>query len=400
MKRIVIIGGGQAGAALATKLRKLGHEGRITLVCSEPALPYQRPPLSKKYLMKEMSVEQLLLRPERFYAENEIEVILGQPVTQIDRARRVLRLGAQHLNYDALAITTGSSPRRLPAGMGGDLDHVYGVRSIVDVDLIASEFVPGRRLLVIGGGYIGLEAAAVAAKLGLRVTLVEMAPRILQRVAAPETSDFFRNLHESHGVEVREGIALDRLAPGQSLKAQFTNGDALEVDFAIVGIGVSSNDALAETAGLRCDDGIVVNAQGQTSDPNIWAAGDCARLPYRGAMIRLESVQNAIDQAEAVAMNMMGQQEDYVPKPWFWSDQFDVKLQIAGLNAGYNRVVTREGAVPTSRSHWYYAGDKLLAVDAMNDPRAYMVGKRLIESDRSPTTADVANGEIDLKSLL
>lgn len=400
MKKIVIIGGGQAGAVLAATLRKLGHEGSITLVCSEAALPYQRPPLSKRYLMRDMTVDQLFLRPERFYVENGIEVILGQPVTKIDRTRKVIIAGERHIEYDALAITTGSSPRRLPSAMGGDLDHVYAVRSIADVDRMALEFLPERRLLVIGGGYIGLETAAVAAKLGLRVTLVEMARRILQRVASPETSNFFRSLHEIYNVEIREGVTLANLATGQPLTAHFADGDELEVDFAVVGIGVRSNDALAETAEIHCDDGIVVNAQGQTSDPDIWAAGDCTRFPYRGALIRLESVQNAIDQAEVVAMNIIGQQKDYVPNPWFWSDQFDVKLQIAGLNTGYDKVITRIGNVPTSQSNWYFADDKLLAVDAMNDPRAYMVGKRLIESGRSPAAVDVANGQVDLKSLL
>jgi 3-phenylpropionate/trans-cinnamate dioxygenase ferredoxin reductase subunit len=350
--------------------------------------------------MRDMTVEQLSLRPERFYVENGIEMILGQPVTKIDRTRKVIMAGEQEIEYDALAITTGSSPRRLPSTMGGDLNHVYAVRSIADVDRMALEFLPERRLLVIGGGYIGLEAAAVAARLGLRVTLVEMATRILQRVASPETSNFFRSLHENHNVEIREGVALDKLAVGQPLKAHFAGGDDLEVDFAVVGIGVRSNDALAQTAGIHCDDGIVVNVYGQTSDPDIWAAGDCTRFPYRGALIRLESVQNAIDQAEVVAMNMIGHQKDYAPNPWFWSDQFDVKLQIAGLNTGYDKVIIRTGAVPNSQSNWYYAAGKLLAVDAMNDPRAYMVGKRLIESGRSPAAVDVANSQVDLKSLL
>lgn len=400
MKKIVIIGGGQAGAALAARLRKLGHGGPVTLICAEPVLPYQRPPLSKKYLMQEMTREQLYLRPETFYAENDIEVVLGQPVIGIDRDRGEVRLSDRRVPYDALALTTGAAPRALPAAVGGDLEHVYAVRGIADVDRIAPEFAPGRRLLVIGGGYIGLEAAAVAANLGLRVTLVEMAERILQRVAAPETSDYFRRLHAQHGVEIREGLALERLAPGAPLTAAFADGESLDVDFAIVGIGVRPNDALAKACGLHCEDGIVVNARGQTSDPQIWAAGDCTRLPFDGDMIRLESVQNAIDQAEAVAGNMIGPAEDYRPKPWFWSDQFDVKLQIAGLNSGYEHVVTRKGNSAQSQSHWYFSGDKLLAVDAMNDPRAYMVGKRLIESGRSPAAAAVADGATDLKALL
>ena len=400
MKRIVIVGGGQAGAALAAKLRGLDYDGNITLVCSENFLPYQRPPLSKKYLMREMAVEQLYLRPDSFYAENGIEMILGQGVTGIDPANRTIDLDGEQLAYDALALTTGASPRQLPAAIGGELDHVYAVRSIADVDTMAPEFAPGRRVLVIGGGYIGLEAAAVAARMGLRVTLVEMAERILQRVAAPQTSDFFRDLHGGHGVEIREGVALEKLEPGEQITARFADGTSCATDFVIVGIGIRPNDALAQAAGLACDDGIVVDTGGRTSDPHVWSAGDCTRLPYRGKAIRLESVQNAIDQAEIVAANMLGAGEPYDPKPWFWSDQYDVKLQIAGLNAGYETVVTRPGARPMSQSHWYFAGDALLAVDAMNDPRAYMTGKRLIEGGKFPTPTQVADPGLDLKTLL
>ena len=290
--------------------------------------------------------------------------------------------------------------RRLPEAIGGDLPGVHVVRSLADVDRMAPEFRPGRRALIVGGGYIGLEAAAVAAKLGLDVSLVEMAPRILQRVAAPQTADYFRDLHHAHGVDIREGVGLGHLTGGEETLAHFADGTECRADFVITGIGIVPNDTLALEAGLTCDNGIVVDARGQTSDPHIWAAGDCARLPYRGQMIRLESVQNAIDQAEAVAANMLGKGQDYISKPWFWSDQYDVKLQIAGLNTGYDRVVIRPGANDASRSHWYFAGDELLAVDAMNDPRNYMIGKRLIEAGRSPDPALVADPGSDLKALL
>ncbi|TWI36930.1 NAD(P)/FAD-dependent oxidoreductase [Paracoccus sulfuroxidans] len=400
MTRIVILGGGQAGAALAAKLRVLGHDGPITLICGEPDLPYQRPPLSKKYLLGEMTREQLYLRPERFYAEQEITVIRDRMATGIDTQGQRVILDGEEVPYDKLALTLGSSPRRLPAAMGGDLPGLYAVRGLADVDRLAAEFQPGRKVLIIGGGYIGLEAAAVATKLGLEVTVIEAAPRILQRVAAPETADYFRALHRSHGVTFREGVGLERLEGGEGITAQLSDGSTCRADFAILGIGILPNTQLAEAAGLHCDQGIVVDAQGQTSDAQIWAAGDCARLPYRGAMIRLESVQNAIDQAEAVAANMLGAGQDYEPKPWFWSDQYDVKLQIAGLNAGHDRIVARPGASAASLSHWYYAADTLRAVDAMNDPRAYMIGKRLIEASRSPAPEQVADAGFDLKGLL
>ncbi|UDF32888.1 UNVERIFIED_ORG: FAD-dependent oxidoreductase (plasmid) [Roseateles sp. XES5] len=400
MNHIAILGAGQAGSSLAAKLRGLGFGGRITLIGEEDTLPYQRPPLSKKYLMKEMTLEQLHLRPERFYADNDISLHLGRKVDAIDPAMRQIRFGEELLSYDQLALTTGATPRALPAALGGDLPGVYVVRNLADVDRMAPEFEAGRRVLVVGGGYIGLEAAAVAAKLGLKVTLIEAAPRILQRVAAPETSDYFRGLHAGNGVEILEGAGLAGLSRGEAITVGLSDGSRREVDFVIVGIGVAANDGLAAAAGLACDGGILVDAHGRTSDAAIWAAGDCARLPYRGQMIRLESVQNAIDQAEAVAANMLGAEADYVPKPWFWSDQYDVKLQIAGLNMAFDRVVTRPGASEKARSHWYYRGDTLLAVDAMNEPRSYMVGKRLIEAGRSPLPEQVADSAFDLKSLI
>ncbi len=401
MAHIVVIGAGQAGASLSAKLRNLGFDGQITLIGSEPSPPYQRPPLSKAYLLGDMALERLYLRPESFYAESDITLRLSTQVDAINCAAQTLTIGSETMSYDMLALTTGSTPRRLPAAIGGALDGVFTVRTLNDVDAMAPKFADGAHVLVIGGGYIGLEAAAVAAKKGLKVTLVEMADRILQRVAAPETSDYFRALHTSHGVNILEGIGLDRLIGDTRVTgARLSDGTTLDVDFAIVGVGIMPETGLAEAAGLTLDNGIKTDAQGRTSDPHIWAAGDCASFPYRGARIRLESVPNAIDQAECVAENMLGAGKNYIAKPWFWSDQYDVKLQIAGLNAGYTHVITRPGDKPGSTSFWYYAGDTLLAVDAMNDARAYMIGKRLIEAGKTPDPAAVADPATDLKSLL
>jgi len=400
MVDIVVIGAGQAGAALVAKLRALGHQGGITLVGDEPVPPYQRPPLSKKYLLGEMALERLFLRPESFYADQRVDLRLGVAVEAVDAAARLVRLAdGSVLAFDHCALTTGSEPRALPASIGGTLGGVYAVRRLSDIDAMAPEFAPGRRLVIVGGGYIGLEAAAVAAQKGLSVTVIEAAPRILGRVAAPETADAIRALHQSQGVEIIEGVGLARLVgEGRVTGADLADGRHVPADFVIVGIGIVPNDALARAAGVAVDNGITVDDQGQTSVPGLWAAGDCATLPYRGARIRLESVQNAIDQAEAVAANMLGAGAPYVPQPWFWSDQYDVKLQIAGLNTGFDRVVVRDAG--TARSHWYYAGDRLLAIDALNDPRGYMVGKRLIEAGRSPDPALVADPATDLKALL
>ena len=400
MSGIVIVGAGQAGAALAAKARALGYDGPITMIGGETAPPYQRPPLSKAYLMGQMEADRLWLRSPEFYAENNITLRLGQAVSAIDPAGKTVTVAGKTLEYAHLALTTGSTPRRLPAAIGGALSGVYSVRNLADVDAMKPEFVAGRSLVIVGGGYIGLEAAAVACKLGLDVHVIEAAPRILQRVAAPETSAYIAALHRAHGVEIHEGTGLERiLGDTRAQGVRLTDGREIAADFVIVGVGVTPNAELAQAAGLTIDNGIATDGFGRTSDPAIWAAGDCASFPYKGGRIRLESVGNAIDQAEAVAANMLGANTPYVAKPWFWSDQYDCKLQIAGLNAGYDNIITR-GPDGEAVSFWYYSGDTLLAVDAMNDPRGYMVGKRLIEQGKSPAKGDVANTQIPIKDLL
>lgn len=401
MPHIIVIGAGQAGASLTAKLRNLGYDGDVTLIGQETVPPYQRPPLSKGYLLGDMTRERLFLRPEEFYASQNIALRLGATVTAIDAAAKTVRIGDEVLAYDELALTTGSTPHYLPTAIGGDLDGVHVVRTLADIDAMEPEFAAGKNVLIVGGGYIGLEAAAVAAKLGLNVTLVEMADRILQRVAAPETSDYFRNLHAGHGVNILEGVGLKYLSGDARVNsATLTNGTTIAVDFVITGVGIKPTTALAETIDITLDNGIKTDAQGRTSMPNIWAAGDCASFPYRDSRIRLESVPNAIDQAEVVAENMLGAGKEYIATPWFWSDQYNVKLQIAGLNTGYDNVVTRIGDKAGAQSHWYYVGDTLLAVDAMNDARAYMIGKRLIEAGKSPAPDVIAASDTDLKALL
>ncbi len=399
MAGIIVIGAGQAGSSLVVKLRALGYVGDITLIGGEPVPPYQRPPLSKKYMLGEMDAERLFLRPEAFYADQNITLRLGVQVSAIDRAAKTVTLGTgEVLEYDQLALTTGSDPIELPPSIGGDLDGVYTVRTLADADAMAPDFTKGKRALIVGGGYIGLEAAAVAATRGVQVVLVELAERILQRVAAPETSDYFRTLHTMRGVDIRESVGLASLngTGGRVTSATLTDGTELAIDFAVVGVGIRPSIALAE--GLEIDNGIKVDGFGRTSDPAIFAAGDCTSFPYKGGRIRLESVPNAIEQAEATAAAMLGGDAQYHAKPWFWSDQYDVKLQIAGLNTGYDRVISRKTNGATS--FWYFHGDQLLAVDAMNDPRAYMVGKRLIEAGKSANPAAIQDPATDLKTLL
>lgn len=397
MSGIVIVGGGQAAASTAAKLRSLGYQGDITLLGEEPVAPYQRPPLSKAYLLGDMPLERLTLRGEDFWDEHRITLRLGTRVDAIDAAQKQVRFGGELLSYDDLVICTGAPPRRLPADMGGALEGVYTVRRLADVDRMQAEFRAGARLVVIGGGYIGLEAAAVARKLGLEVTLVEAAPRILGRVAAEATADAIRDLHQRNGVTIVEGTGITALRGETRVRSvDLADGRSLAADFVIVGIGVIPAAELAEAAGLEIANGIAVNDLGQTSDPHIWAAGDCASIVLHGVRSRIESVGNAIDMGELVAENILGAGKDYVPKPWFWSDQFDTKLQIAGLNTGYDETVTRQG---DGTSIWYFRAGDLIAVDALNDPRAYMVGKRLIEGGKAVTPAQIRETE-DLKGLL
>jgi 3-phenylpropionate/trans-cinnamate dioxygenase ferredoxin reductase subunit len=401
--RLVIIGAGQAGFALAAKLRALKDTRPISLIGAEDVIPYQRPPLSKRYLLGEMDFDRLTFRPESWFAENDVEIRLSTYVEEIDRAGRRLRMqDGSVLEYETLALATGATPRTLPAAIGGDLDGVYTVRDKRDADRLAEEMRPGRRLLIIGGGYIGLEAAAVARHLGLEVTLIEMADRILQRVAAKETADVMRAVHQAHGAVIREKTGLRRLIGenGRVAAAELSDGSSIDVDFVIVGIGVSANDQLAQDCGLDVGNGIIVDEFARSSDPSIFAMGDCAMLPWKGMRIRLESVQNAVDQAEAVAAVLAGAGTPYEAKPWFWSDQYDVKLQIAGFNLGYDETMVRPGQREGSASIWYFRDGDFIAVDAINDAKAYVAGKKLLETGRNPDRAVLADSTADLKQLL
>jgi 3-phenylpropionate/trans-cinnamate dioxygenase ferredoxin reductase subunit len=400
---IVIVGAGQAGVALAAKLRALGYEGGLILIGDEPMPPYQRPPLSKKYVSGELDVERLLIRPRDWYAEQKVELRLEQRVAALDpRAHELTLSDGSRLRYGQLALTTGARPRNLLADIGGALPGVVTVRCLADADTIMPQLKSGANLVVVGGGYIGLEAAAVTAAKGMQVTVIEAAERILQRVAAAETSAYFRELHQRHGVVIREATGLERLVEqdGRVGAVQMKDGTRLPADLVIVGIGVLPNDDLARAAGLHVENGITVDEQGRTSGAEIFAAGDCACFPWQGQRTRLESVQNAIERAEHAAAAMLGAVAHYNPVPWFWSDQYDVKLQIAGLNRGYDQVVVRPGKRPGSQSVWYYRQSALIAVDAMNDALAYAFGKKALESGKSIAPEKAADPAVDLKTAM
>ncbi len=402
MSKVVIIGAGQAGSEAATHLRSQGFDGEITLIGSENVLPYQRPPLSKKYVLGEMSLERLYLKPKTFYQENDIKLMLGTIVKKIVREEKKVETNCGVFEYDQLILATGSSPNRLPGLLGKNLSGIYYVRDIDDADALKKVLKPGNTALILGGGYIGLEAAAVARLKDLNVIVIEKSERILKRVACEHTSNFFRDLHQKNGVKIVEGCGLDHFTQqnGKISGVVLEDKSFYAVDLIIAGIGISPRTHLARDAGLKIENGIKTNMQGQTSDPFIWAAGDCAAFPFNDKYIRLESVQNAIEQSQFIAKNILGANLDYKPVPWFWSDQYEVKLQIAGLNNGYSQIISRANKANFSISNWYYSDDKLLAVDAINDSRAYMVGKRLLEAGKSPRKSQLSLLKTNLKDLL
>lgn len=399
---VVVVGGGQAGASTVLRLRANGYSGLVTLICGEPTPPYQRPPLSKKYLIGEYARERLYLRPESAYADLDVSLLKGRVVAEVDRAARTLRLeDGTRLDYETLILTTGSRAVPLPSRVtDAAYSNLLTFRTLADTAALQAELRPGRRMLVVGGGYIGLEMAAVARQFGLDITLIEQAPRILQRVAAAETAEVFRKLHRGEGVKIIEGCGLANVegeGPRANL-AVLSDGRRVPFDVAVIGIGARPETDLAEAAGLAVEDGIVVDGHGRTSDPSIFAAGDCTSFPYLGGRLRLESVQNAIAQAEHVADFVSGAAEDkYAPVPWFWSDQYDTKLQIAGLNTGYDQVITRDGSREGAQSIWYFRQGRFIAVDAINEPRVYMLGKRWLETGVAPDPGALADAKAELK---
>lgn len=398
MDHVAIVGAGQAGAALAIRLRQKGYDGQVTIYGNENDPPYQRPPLSKKYLSGEWDRARLWLRPLEFWQEQGISLRLGQAVQQLSPADRSLVWGNEAGSWTKVALTTGARPRPLPEGFQGRA-NVFELRNLADVDKLRATFSQGARLLVVGGGYIGLETAAIAAQVGLQVDVIERASRVLERVACPETAAAIRELHKRNGVAIHEGRSVVGTEGSDALSAvTLDNGARLECDLAVVGVGVLPDTRLAEAAGIHCDAGIVVDQFGRTSVPGIWAAGDCTRLPLWGASVTLESVQNAIDQAETAADDMLGIAQPYEPVPWFWSDQYDTKLQIVGLNHGYDTVVSQVSA--KGRSNWYFRNNRLIAVDALNDGRAYMVGKKLLEAGKEIGPDLVSRPDFDPMSLL
>ncbi len=384
-ERIVIVGGGQAAGVAAASLREQGHAGEIVVFGEEPRGPYQRPPLSKNFLAGQMNVEQLQLKPARFYDERNIELRTGVRVASMDRAERSVRLDdGSRLEYGKLLLATGARPRRL-AIPGAELAGVHYLRTVADVEAIRRDMAPGKRLTIVGGGYIGLEAAAVAVKAGLAVTVLEAGARILNRVSGPMTAEFFAAEHRRQGVEIRCDACVEAIEGDTRVRSVRSTDGAIASDLVIIGVGIEPVVELAAAAGLACDNGIVVDEFTRTSDPKIHAAGDCTNHPNAllGRRLRLESVQNAIDQARAAAANLCGKAQAYAELPWFWSNQYDLRLQIAGLSQGYDDTLLRGDPAARTFSVMYLASGKLIAVDTVNAPRDHLAFRKLIASGGS-----------------
>jgi 3-phenylpropionate/trans-cinnamate dioxygenase ferredoxin reductase subunit len=402
-QQIVIAGAGQAAVSAVDTLRRKGYAGRLTLVGEEPWLPYQRPPLSKKYLAGALERERLFIRPGKFFTDHQVATRLGCRVAAIERREQRLRLDdGELLPYDALLLATGSQPRRFTAP-GANLGGVYYLRGIADADRIRAELVPGRRLVVIGGGYIGLEVAATARELGVDVTVLEMAERVMNRVVCAELSAFYEAEHARHGVRVRcrERVrALAGDAGSGRVRAVVTeDGAEHPADVVIVAVGVVPTDELAAAAGLECDNGVRVDEHCRSSDPAIYAAGDCAShpSPRYGRRLRLESVDNAFEQGSSAAMNLNGTATVHDKLPWFWSDQYDLKLIIVGISTGYDAVVLRGAPAQRAFSVCYLRGGELIAIDSVNAPKDQMAARKLIAAHARPDPQKLADTAIPLK---
>ncbi len=422
ISRIAIVGAGQAAAQAVETLHKRGHTGQITLIGDEASLPYQRPPLSKKYLAGTLERDRLLIRHGAHYADHGVDLRLGFAAVSIDRNRQRVEIAdGSSVEYDGLLLATGSHPRLLPLP-GAQLAGVHYLRGIADVDRLRAELAPGRRAVIIGGGYIGLEVAATCREAGLHVVVLEAADRVMNRVVSPEVSRFYETEHARHGVEIVCNARVDSLVPGREAGITVTyrstvptspgtervaavrmaDGSEVAADFVLVAIGVGPTDALARDAGLVCDNGIVVNEFCQTSDARIWAAGDCAQHPsvHYGRRVRLESVDNAFEQGTSAAMNMLGLATVHDKVPWFWSDQFDLKMVIVGLSAGYDSMVLRGDPASRAFSVCYLKAGELIAVETVNHTKDQMAARKLIPARVRPDPARLADDSIALRDTV
>ena len=400
----VIVGASHAASMLAPTLRQQGWQGRIIVIGAEASIPYHRPPLSKDYLAGAKSLEEILIRPAKVYEKSEVEFILETTVESVNRGEKTVQLSNNEtLPYHKLALTVGSKVRKVNLP-GTDLDGVFYLRDLKDVERITPYINPGANAVIVGGGYIGLETAAVLNKKGMNVTVLEMMERVLQRVTAPVVSEFYTRIHEEEGVSIRCGVGVSGFrGNGRVAKVLCSDGSGFAADLVIIGVGILPNTALAEAAGLEVDNGIVVNDRAQTSDPDIFAAGDCTNHhnPIYDRRIRLESVQNATDQSRVAAGAACGKEVSYNAVPWFWSEQYDLMLQIAGLSQGYDEIITRgEPGNGRSFAAFYLKAGRVIAVDAVNKPQEFMFSKKLIPMQKAVDKKRLADAGTPIKELL
>jgi 3-phenylpropionate/trans-cinnamate dioxygenase ferredoxin reductase component len=407
LRQLVIVGAGQAAAQAVETLRRRGYEGSISLIGEEPVEPYQRPPLSKAFLAGSLEHERLLIRPRQFYADHRIDLHLGRRIVSLDRGAQHVQLddGAR-LAYDALLLATGGVPRTLPVP-GSDLEGVYALRTLADAQHLRRELQPGVRLVVVGGGYIGLEVAAASRKLGVDVTVLEMADRVMSRVVAPPVAAYFEAEHARQGVQVRCNARVRALAaagPGAKRVGSVLcdDGTRFPADLVLVAVGIAAAEDLAATAGLHCANGIVVDEHCRTSDPQIYAAGDCTNHPslHYGRRVRLESVDNAFEQGTSAALNLLGIATVHDRVPWFWSDQFDLKLVIVGLAHEYEATVLRGDPEARSFSLCYLRGTELVAIDTINRAKDQIAARKLIASRVHVDPQRLADPGISLKDCV
>ncbi len=400
MAGVVIIGAGHAAGQASASLRQEGYEGDITIVGDEPHIPYQRPPLSKQYLAGEQGLDRVYLRPQKFYDDKNVTVLTGVTATAINTSEQTVTTDtAGTLTYDDLIIATGSRPRILNAP-GSDLAGIHYLRTIADVDGIRAEMEEGKRLVIVGGGYIGLEVAAVGIESGLEVHVLEMESRILQRVTTVQMSDYYHQLHTGRGVHIHTETMVSGFVGNERVEGVQCGPETLAADLVVVGIGIIPNVELAEAAGIECDNGIVVDAQCRTSAAHVYAAGDCSSHPnpWVGRQIRLESVPNAMEQARVAAANICGKAKEYDALPWFWSDQYELKLQMVGFSADGDTEVVRGDRAANQFAVFYLKDGKVVAADAVNSPREFMVCKQLV--GKPVDAGALANPDTDLKALL
>lgn len=402
-RSVVVVGGGQAAASAIMALRQWGFDGGITLIGDEPFPPYQRPPLSKAYMKGEMAEERLFFKHAPWYEDNGIDLVLATEATAIDRDGKSVEIEhGGHVDYDTLIVCTGSRARKLELP-GAKLDNVFDLRSLTDVERIKPTLVDGKNIIIVGAGYIGLEAAAVASQMGLNVTVLEYAPRVLARVTSPLVSEFYEHEHRSHGVDIHTDARLERLVGdnGEVSGAELANGTIIPADVVLVGIGIVPNEELASAAGIDCNDGILVDREARTSDPDIYSAGDCTRRPlvHYNRDGRLESVHNAIEQGKLAAAAILGQPRPTEDCPWFWSDQYDLKLQIAGLSQDYDELIVRGEPESRKFAAFYLRDGKLLSTDAVNSPPEFIISKKLIVTGAKLDPAILADTSVSMKDI-